>query len=182
MKEGNSRMLEEDTTVDTSDQTGPAGDEDTNTPPAEGDTPPVDWKSMSRKHEDRAKRLQHQLDALKPKAALADEASSRADAAEAELARLRAQLAEKDRAILVAEVAQAKGVPADRIRGTTREEMEADADDLARLLSASHQPSGATLVGVVPAAGTGRPQTNVTDVEAARARARQYLGIKNQAP
>lgn len=161
----------------------PAGDGSTNQQPAEGEnTPPVDWKSMSRKHEDRAKRLQQQLDALKPKAALADEASSRADAAEAELAGLRAQLAEKDRAILVAEVAQAKGVPADRIRGTTREEMEVDADDLARLLSVSHQPSGATLGGVVPAAGTGRPQTNVTDVEAARARARQYLGIKNQVP
>lgn len=127
----------------------------------------IDWKAQSRKHEDRAKRLAAQVDALRV----------RAERADTELAQLRADLAEKDRLILVAEVAREKGVPADRVRGNTREEMEADAADLARLLAAT-PVAAAGGAGYVPAAGTGNPDTAVNDVEAARARARNYLGIK----
>lgn len=53
---------------------------------------------------------------------------------------LETQLAAKDKAVWAAEIAAAKGVPASRIRGETREEMEADADELAALLVKDTKP------------------------------------------
>lgn len=136
-----------------------------------------DWKAQSRKHEDRAKRLSAQVDSLKSRVTALEAEQERADAAEAELAELRVDLADKERLILAEQVAREKGVPADRIRGDTREEMEVDADDLARLLTAAHRPAGGA--GIVTAAGTGNPDTEVADVEAARKRARDYIGAQS---
>lgn len=48
---------------------------------------------------------------------------------------LQSQLAETELAVIRAEVAASKGVPANRLHGTTREELEADADELAALLA-----------------------------------------------
>lgn len=61
--------------------------------------------------------------------------------------------AEKDRAALVSEIAKDKKVPADVLRGSTREELEAHADTLAALL----KPSGP----VIP--GQERTPSNVQD-------------------
>lgn len=48
---------------------------------------------------------------------------------------LESTVAKKDLEILRVQVAAAKGVPANRINGTTREELEADADELLTLIS-----------------------------------------------
>ena len=117
------------------------------------------------------------VDSLKPKATALEAERERADTAEAELEQLRADLADKERLILAEQVAREKGVPADRIRGNTREDMEADADDLARLLTAAQRSAGGA--GIVTAAGTGNPDTEVADVEAARKRARDYIGAQS---
>lgn len=50
---------------------------------------------------------------------------------------------EKVRAVLVSDVAKDKGVPASALRGSTREELEAHADELAKLL----KPSGPVIPG-----------------------------------
>lgn len=87
---------------------------------------------------------------LREKATRLDEYEE-AQKTELEKANARAEAAEKwkaDReakdaaALLVAEVAEAKGVPASALRGATKEELEAHADEILALLP--EKPKGAT--------------------------------------
>ncbi|MCA0217927.1 MAG: hypothetical protein LCH43_11305 [Actinobacteria bacterium] len=110
-------------------------------PPAP-DAPESEWKAYARLWETRAKAKPDitpaELKQLQDKAKQFDEAEEanktalqkaedRAKAAEAKVAeRDAADAAAK----LVAEVAKAKGVPASALRGTTKEEIEAHADEL----------------------------------------------------
>lgn len=106
--------------------------------PAQGET---DWKAEARKWESRAKEnnaAKKRLDELE-EAAKSDleKATSRAEAAEK-------RAAELEREGLRREVAEAKGLPlaaASRLTGTTREELEADADQLAALIGQDTNPS-----------------------------------------
>lgn len=53
---------------------------------------------------------------------------------------LESKLADKELAILKVEVAAAKGVPPNRLNGSTREELEADAEELAALIAKESKP------------------------------------------
>lgn len=76
---------------------------------------------------------------LKAKAAKLDELEAQAAEAnktwEERYKSLETKMAQKDLEILRVQVASAKGVPANRINGTTREELEADADELLSLIA-----------------------------------------------
>jgi hypothetical protein len=104
----------------------------------------TDWKAEARKWEERAKGNKSALDELTGKYTVAE--SERTDLA----AKLHAFESEKERASLVSAVAKDKNVPADALRGTTREELEAHADQLAALL----KPSGPVIPGQEQAPGT----------------------------
>lgn len=136
---------------------------DPNGTPAE--PPEKDWKAEyekllkhSRTWEDKAKRLKEKADrfdeleaASKTDAEKMADAQKRAEAAEAELAKYKA---DAERAELVSEVAAAKKVDADwlsRMSGTTREEIEANADFVLRKLK------GAPIYPVVKDGGGGAP-------------------------
>lgn len=76
---------------------------------------------------------------LKAKAAKLDELEAQTAEAnktwEERYKSLETKMAAKDLEILKVQVAAAKGVPANRINGTTREELEADADELLGLIA-----------------------------------------------
>lgn len=114
--------------------------------PAATPAPPAqepDWKAEARKWEQRSKENKTALDDLTGK-------FTAADTERAELAtKLQAYEAEKERAALVADVAKVKNVPADALRGNTREELEAHADTLAALF----KPSGPFIPGQETAPG-----------------------------
>lgn len=116
------------------------------TTPAEGTAPEAegqavespaqetDWKSLARKHEDRAKAANAELKELRQKAKRLDEFE---ESQKTELQKLqeRAEQAERQAQELTlakdrAEVAAEKGVPAKLLKGSTREELEAHADEL----------------------------------------------------
>lgn len=121
-----------------------------------------DWKANSRKWEDRAKANRQRVADLETELS---EANSR-------IAQLETQISERESTLLRTEVAAAKGVPAHRITGTTREELEADADKFLTEVG-SHKR-----YGYVPSAGTGR-EMDGTSVSAGRERARAFLGHKD---
>ena len=108
--------------------------------PAPTPAPPAqepDWKAEARKWEERSKGNKTALDELTAK-------FQEAEAARNELAtKLQAVEQEKERAALVSEVAEAKGVPASALRGSTREELEAHADDITALI----KPAGPVIPG-----------------------------------
>lgn len=91
----------------------------------------------SRKWESRSKENKKALDELTEKHELT--AAERADLAK----KLEDYEAKEERALLVADVAKATGVPATALRGSTREELEAHAADLAELI----KPSGPVIIG-----------------------------------
>lgn len=106
--------------------------------PAQGDT---DWKAEARKWESRAKEnsaARKRLDELEEAAKTdLEKATSRAEAAERRAAELEALALRR-------EIAEAKGLPlaaAARLSGETREELEADADQLAELIGHDTTPS-----------------------------------------
>lgn len=113
-------------------------------PPAAPPAQEIDWKAEARKWEERAKGNKSALDELTGKFTAAD--SERTDLA----TKLQAFETEKERASLLSAVAKDKNVPADALRGTTREELEAHADQLAALL----KPSGPVIPGQEQAPGT----------------------------
>lgn len=103
----------------------------------EADTEIEKWKALSRKNEDRAKENADAADELKKlkEVSLSDqqkrEAAEKANADK--LAELEKRANEADARALRAEVASVKGLSetqAKRLTGSTREELEADADDL----------------------------------------------------
>lgn len=89
------------------------------------------WKTEARKHEKRAK-----------------ENLTRAEKAEAEVARLTAA---SETNSIRSDVAKDKGVPAELLRGETKEELEEFADALLTFTSSSKPRTGP----IVPEAGTG---------------------------
>lgn len=123
------------------------------------------WKSYARKHEDRAKAVSAELEAVKAELAEAAKGAGRVGELEAAVA-----AAEKraERAEIAAEVASVKGVKLRYLVGDTREELEASADEfLADARSASK-------VGVVPTQGTGDVAPRPSSFEAGAARAREH--------
>lgn len=140
-------------------------------PPAEAPAQePTDWKAEARKWEQRAKENLAKVNELSPAAARLAEIEESNKTAEQKAAERAAALEDSERAsqatitgleskLLRYEVAAAKGLDlkaALRLQGTTKEEIEADADDFAK----SFVPGG---VGEVPGAGaigsTVRPKT-----------------------
>lgn len=95
------------------------------------------WKGFARKHEGEAKAAKEELDKLR---AAADTSKSDTDKLNARLAKLESQTAEAEARALRAEVASAKGLPAGlakRLQGATKEELEADADELLKIAKPS---------------------------------------------
>lgn len=93
------------------------------------------WKALSRKNEQRAKDNE---DAAKRLAELEDAQKSELEKILARAEAAEKQLAEREQAdrarALADEVAKAKGVPAGVLRGSTREELEAHADEILALI------------------------------------------------
>ncbi|WNT44901.1 scaffolding protein [Arthrobacter phage AbbyDaisy] len=108
-------------------------------------TPPATQADLDRIIGDRVARERGKYadyDDLKAKAAQVDGFQSRITELETTNGELTGKIQtfeqEKERAKLVSDVATAKGVPASALRGSTKEELEAHADQLAELL----KPSG----------------------------------------
>ena len=157
-----------DSTVEPTEVEEPVAEVEVEEKPAgaepETEKPDIDWKSMSRKHEDRAKAVSAELEALKAELAEASKSATRASELEAAVS-----AAEKraERAEIAADVASAKGVRLRYLVGDTREELEASADEfLADARSASK-------VGVVPTQGTGDSAPRASSYEAGAQRARE---------
>lgn len=110
--------------------------------PVKPDAEPVDasadvekWKALARKNEqrakenaDKAKRFDELEEASRTEL---EKAVARAEAAENLIAE---QAAEKERDVIIADVAKIAGVPASALRGSTRDELEAHAEELKALI------------------------------------------------
>jgi len=97
----------------------------------------TDWKAKAREWEKRAKQNMARISELEPKAKQFEtlEAASKTDLerAQAQAEALQQELATTQRQALIASVALDKGLPANlarRLQGDTREDLEADADEL----------------------------------------------------
>jgi len=116
----------------------------------------TDWKAEARKWEDRAKTNSSAATKLAEIDAAslteAQKLTARADAAEAKVAKF-----ESDAQVAAwrAEVATSTGIPADALRGSTKDELEAHAALLAPLI-APKGPSGAVGPYVPPEGGAPR--------------------------
>lgn len=108
----------------------------TPTPPAPAQDP-TDWKAEARKWEERAKGNKSALDELTGKFQSLESQHGEVST------KLQTYEAEKERAAVVSDVAKTAGVPASALRGTTREELEAHAAELAELI----KPSGPVIPG-----------------------------------
>lgn len=121
-----------------------------NTQEAQVETPAeTDWKAEARKWEARAKdnlaSARANEDAAKRLAELEDAQKSEAQKQQEALEKAQRELAELTVAKTRAEVAAAKGVPAELLTGSTQEELEARADDLIAWRGAA--PKGAVVPG-----------------------------------
>ena len=146
------------------------------------------WKALSRKHEaaskanaDKAKAFDTLEEANKTEL---QKAADRAAAAETQLAQITARA-------LRAEVAAAKGIPANLLSGSTQEELEASADALIAFKGTQPKPDmgGGDRGGDVTGANAQMTEADVKklyaekkygEIEAARVAGRlnTYLGIK----
>lgn len=124
------------------------------------------WKSLSRKNEERAKANE----AAAKRLAEIEEANK----SEAEKLQTRAELAEKklaereaadEAAALVKEIAAAKGVPESALRGSTREDLEAHADQLLALIPAVPAVPSADGLGKVGEPIGGAKQLTQSDLD-----------------
>lgn len=117
----------------------------------------TDWKAEARKWEARAK---ENSEALASKTTEFDALSKDREGLSAKVAELEASIAEtaakQEFSEVLTSVSEASGVPAEALRGSTREELEAHAEALKALI----KPSGP----VVPAAGE-TPAARPTDPE-----------------
>lgn len=126
-------MAEDNSTTNSTTDPTPNGGEGGTEPQGTGapaaDT--TDWKAEARKWEKLAKKNERQADGKKT--------------AEEQLASLRAEFdamkAERDQEKWLAEVAAETGVDASLIRGTTKEEMKAHAEAIAKAYKAPSAPS-----------------------------------------
>ena len=123
----------------------------------------AEWKGHARKHESRAKALAEENKALAAQVEQAKSLSSKVSELEKALESARG---EASRALLAAEVSAAKGVKLRYLTGSTREELEASADEwLADAQSLSR-------VGIVPTQGTGESAPRASSFHAGAERAR----------
>ena len=129
------------------ENTAPAGD---NTDQGSEFKAPASQADLDRIIQDRVARVKASYadyDDLKAKAGQVDSFQSRIgelETANSELdGKVKTFETERERATLVSDVAKDKKVPADALRGNTREELEAHADTLAALL----KPSGPVIPG-----------------------------------
>lgn len=118
----------------------------TDEPPAQSETPnPAEtvefWKHKAREQEKRAK---ENAEAAKRLTEIEEAQKSEAQKQAEALQRAEQQLAAERSARLRAEVAAAKGVPADLLVGGTQEELEASAD---ALIAFKGEPSGPVVPG-----------------------------------
>lgn len=113
--------------------------EPTTEQPAQSDPPAqeIDWKQEARKWEERSKSNKTALDELTGKYAAAETQLSELTT------KVQAITEKEERATLVSDIATAAGVPASALRGSTREELEAHAAELAALI----KPSGPHIPG-----------------------------------
>jgi septal ring factor EnvC (AmiA/AmiB activator) len=141
---------------ETPDKPGAGPDTPTPAPPATPSaTEPTDWKAESRKWEALAKKNKDAADKL---AALEEAAKTEDQKRLERIAELEKQVAEYEEAAQVAkwkaEVAEAAGVPAEALAGSTREEIEAHAEVLKKLIVPADGKKGA-IGPYVPSEGTG---------------------------
>lgn len=126
-------------------------------PEEEADKPEIDWKAEARKHEQRSKdnlKLAKDNEAAAQRLAELEAANKTEAEKQAEaLAEAQSKLEELTRAKTRAEVAAAKGIPANLLAGSSQEELEASADALIawRGSEAPTRP----VIDPVPASGTG---------------------------
>jgi hypothetical protein len=132
-------------TMPDADTSGTDTQDPTTKPPASADKDPAaeveKWKSLARKHEQQAKA---NADAAKRLAELEDQGKSEAEKLTTRLTEAEKRVASAEARALRLEVAASKGLSAaqaKRLVGTTKEELEADADEI---LEAFPAKSGAT--------------------------------------
>jgi len=111
-----------------------------------GTEPEIDWQAEARKWEKRAKENHKRVQELEPKASQYDvlEAASKTDLerAQEQIAALQQQSATNERQALIASVALDKGLPASlarRLQGESKEDLEADADELLSQFGTTNQ-------------------------------------------
>ena len=110
----------------------------------------TDWKVEARKWEERAKANRDEANTLKAKLAEVDDSRSDLEKALDRIGKLEAKNSELEHSALVSEVAQAKGVKASLLRGVTRRELEANADELLAWRSENVKKPAAPLLGHQP--------------------------------
>lgn len=135
----------------------------------------TDWKAEARKWEQRAKENKEAADRL----AELEEAAKTEEQKRAErIAELESKVTEYETkeqiAAWKAEVAEATGVPAAALAGSTREEIEAHAETLKPLIAEQKAPKSAPLV--IPAEGKTPPALNSSALEDAL---RKAVGASN---
>ncbi|MEV2236692.1 hypothetical protein [Micromonospora sp. NPDC049891] len=130
------------------------------------------WKALARKHEDNSKTTRAELDKLKQ---ASDTSKSDMDKVMEKLAAMEQKAADAERRALVTEVAAAKKLTpaqAKRLTGATREELEADADDLLSAFGTAGDAGSGSGGGSDDSGGNGRAGG---DQGAARGRPREAL-------
>ena len=118
------------------------------------------WKALARKHEQQAKDNLAELEKLR---AAQDSSKSDMDKLKESIAELNKRAERAEREALVAKVAQAKKLPAaiaNRLSGSTQEELEEDADTLIKELGLADkdEPDDKSPDEPEPRRGLGRPK------------------------
>jgi hypothetical protein len=147
------------------------------TDPVDDPKPKDDLGDAGKKALDAERKARREADAkLKEAEAELEKLRSDSDSSKTELDKalerisdMEKRLTESDRRVLVAEVAQAKKLPAaiaGRLTGSTKEELEADADVLIEALGLGkddpEEPAGAKPDGATPQGPGGRPKEKLT--------------------
>jgi predicted RNase H-like HicB family nuclease len=169
--EGVGRMADDDgRTADAQDPEGraarlPEGNQQNpSAPPAEGATDTTDWKAESRKWERQAK---SNAEAATKLATLEESQKTEQQKLADRAAQAERRAAEAELKVLRAEVASAKGIPtplAQRLQGSTREELEADAEELLKTILPAQQqgkpkpPPAGAVAGAGGAPQGGKPE------------------------
>lgn len=142
-----------------------------NTPAQETQGTETDWKVEARKWEDRAKANRDEVRALKTQLAQTKDSSSDLEKALNQITVLKEKNAELEHSRLVTEIAGAKGIKASLLHGTTREELEANADELLTWRAEQMKKPAAPLLGHQPS----KDSRNTAEAEN-RAFLRQLIG------
>lgn len=110
----------------------------------------TDWKAEARKWEDRAKSNSSKIRELNQKISELDGSKSELDKALDRIARLEAKNAELELSRVVAEVAAAKNVAPELLKGSTRQELEESADLLLAWRGEQPKKAAAPMLGRQP--------------------------------